>query len=121
MATIYKNKSNTYAGILERAEVGPIQCETFCKYFNPCEDDDNQDIQYDRGNWNELLDKTQEFADAQGTQSYQHIWAVVDGEGSNLIVLNGRHACNVLHHIVCETPWGDGTNDDKDVYIEARY
>jgi hypothetical protein len=29
--------------------------------------------------------------------------------------------CNKIAYIVCETPWGDGTDADRDVYIEAKY
>ena len=36
-------------------------------------------------------------------------------------LINGWHVCNRLAYVVCEVPWGIGTEADTDVYIESKY
>lgn len=54
-------------------------------------------------------------------EPYQHIWSIVEGDSGKLILLNGRHKCNVLDYIVCDTPWGLGEDSDSAVYLEVDY
>ena len=116
----YANKINTYDGILERAKIGKIRSDTWVKYFKPVVDEDGQEAQFDRGNWDDLLKLASKYTEDKD-KLYRHIWAVVDGDGSGLIILNGKRACNVMYHTVTEIPWGDGSENDADVYIEANY
>lgn len=51
----------------------------------------------------------------------RHIWTIVDAGGDSCILLNGFHHTNILGYVFCKKPWGYGTNDDKDIYIEATW
>lgn len=51
----------------------------------------------------------------------RHIWTIVDTGGDSCILLNGFHHTNILGYVFCIKPWGYGTNDDKDIYIEATW
>lgn len=68
------------------------------------------------------------FAEEQGTNICQHIWTVVDADSDEedkddigLIVLNGWHAVNRIHYVVCKNPWGNGNKVDSNINIEAKY
>lgn len=63
----------------------------------------------------------EQLAKEQGTRLYQHIWTRVDGDNGKLILLNGWHICNRLDYCVSHIPWGNGTQEDKDTYIEVKY
>ena len=118
--TKYTHAASTYEGILERAEKGKIRSQTWVKYFKPVLDEDGQEMQFEGSNWDKLLVEASKYAEDK-EKLYRHIWAVIDGDNDKLIILNGRHTCNVLFHTVCEVPWGDGSTSDADVYIEANY
>ena len=50
---------------------------------------------------------------------FRHIWTIADAGGDDSILLNGFHIVNRLGYVFCKKPWGYGTQDDKDIYIEA--
>ena len=52
---------------------------------------------------------------------FRHIWTIVDAGGDDCILLNGFHIVNRLGYVFCKNPWGYGTNDDKELYIEATW
>ena len=52
---------------------------------------------------------------------FRHIWTIVDAGGDDSILLNGFHIVNGLGYVFCRKPWGYGTNDDKELYIEATW
>jgi len=69
----------------------------------------------------ELKSRADEIAAQHGTREHQHIWTRVDGDSGRLILLNGWHTVNRLDYCLSELPWGDGTDTDRDVYIEVTY
>ena len=69
----------------------------------------------------ELKEKASAIAEKNGTKPYQHIWTVVDGDSGDLLLLNGWHLCNRINYVLCENAWGDGTENDSKIYIEAKY
>jgi hypothetical protein len=69
----------------------------------------------------DLKNYAEQIAKEQGTKPYQYIWSRVDGDSGKLILLNGWHICNRLDYCISHTPWGDGTDNDKDTYIEVTY
>jgi len=52
---------------------------------------------------------------------FRHIWTIVDAGGDDSILLNGFHIVNRLGYVFCRKPWGYGTSDDKELYIEATW
>ena len=52
---------------------------------------------------------------------FRHIWTIVDAGGDDCILLNGFHIANRLGYVFCRKPWGYGTQDDKELYIEATW
>lgn len=96
-----------------------IKLRAFNKFFKPLDEPEMS-----KGStWQfEAADEAKKIASQYDENNlYRHIWTAVDGEGSDIILLNGWHACNRLFYIVCETPWGSGEESDKDIYIEAQY
>ena len=69
----------------------------------------------------QAVKKAEEFAKLSGTKAYQHIWTVVDSEDGDLIAINGWHSINRLYYIVCENHWGQGDDNDSDLYIESDF
>lgn len=109
----------TYEQILEMSNKKPLTEKQFDKFFDPSANSNRYLID----SLSEAKDKANEIIKNNNldTKTYQHIWTVVEGESGSLCILNGYHICNRIGHIVCKTPWGDGTDKDKDVYIEAKY
>ena len=56
-----------------------------------------------------------------GEERYRHIWTMVDGDNDSVVLINGFHFVNRLGYVLCQIPWGYGTNDDKELYIEATW
>lgn len=108
----------TYEKILEIADKKPLTIRQHEKFFKPVIKDDNT-ILFDYRD--EALDEANVFAHALGTKPYQHVWTLLDGDSGKCCLINGWHYCNRLAYVVCETPWGDGSDDDSDVYIESKY
>lgn len=108
----------TYEKILEIAKKKPLTIRQHEKFFKPFVKDDDT-ILFDYSD--EATEKATEFANAQNTKPYQHIWTLVDGDSGKCCLINGWHRCNRLAYVVCETPWGDGSDSDYDVYIESKY
>lgn len=108
----------TYEKILEKAEKKPLSVKQFDEFFKPFIKDD-QTMLFDFPE--EATYQANSYAHKQGTKTYQHIWTCVDGDNGKLILINGWHLCNRIAYVVCETPWGDGSDQDSDIYIEARY
>jgi len=116
------NSMEKYKELLEKAKEQKISCDDFEEFFKPIINKESEEaFQFYGSNWDELQKLAKEQAEKNDTKPYQHIWAVVDGDGPSCFYLNGRHVCNVMHHIVCKTPWGEGLDSDKHVYIEAEY
>lgn len=96
-----------------------IKLRAFNKFFKPLDEPEKEKgytWQFDMKN-----DATDEAKKLDSENPYRHIWTAVDGDGSDVILLNGYHYCNRIFYIVCETPWGNGEMSDKDIYIEAQY
>lgn len=93
--------------------------EEFNKLFKPI-DEPEMDEGY-TWQFEESSEATEVAKKFDSERPYRHIWTAVDGGGIDILLQNGYHMCNRLFYIVCETPWGDGTDTDKDVYIEAEY
>lgn len=108
----------TYEKILEIADKKPLTIRQYEKFFKPVIKDD-QTILFDFKE--EAATQANVFANSQGTKPYQHIWTLVDGDSGKCCLINGWHWCNRLAYVVCETPWGDGSEDDSNVYIESKY
>ncbi len=95
-------------------------------YFKPIAND-NDDGEMKFTTWNDAYKYTEENFSGKNHKSeevfkpYQHIWSIVDGDSGKLILLNGYHKVNVLGYLICETPWGTGKEEDKNVYLEVEY
>lgn len=114
-------KVKTYEQIIEMANKKPLTVKQFNNYFKPIENEDGNGYLIDYSNEAEQTAKEYIKENNLTTQVYQHIWTVVDGSSGKLCTINGWHMCNRLAYIVCKTPWGNGTDSDKNVYIEAKY
>ena len=108
----------TYEKIIEIADKKPLTIRQHEKFFKPVLKDD-ETILFDYSEKATLIANV--FAHAQGTKTYQHIWTLVDGDSGKSCLINGWHRVNRLAYVVCETPWGDGSDNDSDVYIESKY
>lgn len=108
----------TYEKILEIADKKPLTIRQYEKFFKPVIKD-HQTILFDFKE--EAATQANVFTHALGTKPYQHIWTLVDGDSGKCCLINGWHWCNRLAYVVCETPWGDGSEDDSNVYIESKY
>lgn len=108
----------TYKEMIEIADERKLTVEEFDEFFKPISYNDTQVI-YDY--WEQAKEKIDKLIAENGNKFHQHLWTVVDGEGDSLIALNGSHMFNRLGYIVCSEPWGDGTDEDKNIYIEAEY
>lgn len=98
-----------------------LSATEFYEIFKPYGENDELIIYETYGDDVESLkERAKKFAFEQGTKLYQHIWTVIDGDGFTF-ASNGWHLCNRTNYLVCETPWGNGTESDKDVFIEAEY
>lgn len=111
----------TYEQILEMADKKPLTVKQFDNYFKPIELDNEDGYLYDY--LDEAQIKANKFIEENNlkTSTYQHIWTVVDVDSGKLCTINGYHRVNRMGYMVCKTPWGNGTDSDKDVYIEAKY
>jgi len=103
------------------ADKKPLTVKQFDDYFKPIENEDGNGYLIDFSNEAEQVAKEYIAENNLTTEVHQHIWTVVDGSSGKLCTINGCHMCNRIGYMVCETPWGDGTDSDKDVYIEAKY
>ena len=65
----------------------------------------------------EAINKALEYSQKHNTKEYQHIWTAIDGEKSNIDILNGWHLVNKMYYVVTEEPWGDGTDTDSNIQI----
>ena len=108
----------TYEKILEIADKKPLTVKQHEKFFKPVVKD-NSTILFDYSY--EAITEANVFSHALGTKPYQHIWTLVDGDSGKEILLNGWRLCNRLAYVVCEVPWGDGSDNDSEVYIESKY
>ena len=97
----------------------PLTEKQFNKFFQPITNSNG----YLVDSLSEAKEKANEIIKDNNldTKTYQHIWTVVEGESGKLCTLNGNHMFDRFGYIVSKTPWGDGTDKDKDVYIEAKY
>lgn len=111
----------TYEQILEMAYKKPLTVKQFDDYFKPIELDNEDGYLYEYSNEAEQVAKEFIKKNNLATEVYQHIWTVVEGDSCNLCTINGWHIVNRMGYMVCKTPWGNGTDSDKDVYIEAKY
>jgi hypothetical protein len=110
----------TYEQILEMADKKPLTVKQFDDYFKPLfNDDEHYIVDYAK----EATKMAEDYIKNNNltTKPYQHVWTVVDGSSGKLCTINGWHFCNRIGYMVCETPWGDGTENDSNVYIEAKY
>ena len=108
----------TYEKILEIADKKPLTIRQHEKFFKPfLKDDDTILFDYIE----EATHQANVFAHAQGTKTHQHIWTLADVDSGKSFLINGWRYCNRLGYVVCETPWGDGSRSDSDVYIESKY
>ena len=109
----------TYEQILEMASKKPLTANQFSKFFEPIINSSGYLID----SLSEAKDKANEIIENNNldTKTYQHIWTVLVDESGKLCTLNGYRLCDRIGYFVCKTPWGDGTDKDKDVYIEAKY
>lgn len=114
-------KIKTYKQIIEMADKKPLTVKQFDDYFKPIENKDGNGYLIDYSNEAELAAKEYIKNNNLTTEVHQHIWTVVDGDSGKACAINGWHMCNRIAYMVCKTPWGDGTDADKDVYIEAKY
>lgn len=114
-------KIKTYEQIVEMANKKPLTVKQFDDYFKPIvnKNEDGYLIDYSK----EAIKIAEKHIKENNltTKPYQHVWTVVDGYSGKLCTINGWHLCNRIGHMICKTPWGDGTEKDKDVYIEAKY
>lgn len=108
----------TYEKILGIADKKLLTIRQHKNFFKPVVKDDYT-ILFDFAN--EATKQANVFAHALGTKPYQHIWTLVDGDSGKCCLINGWHRCNRIAYVVCETPWGDGSDYDSDVYIESKY
>ena len=114
-------KIKTYEQILEMANKKPLTVKQFDNYFKPIEREDELGYLIDFSNEAEQTAKEYIKENNLTTEVYQHIWTVVDGDSGKPCAINGWHMCNRIGYMICKTPWGDGTENDSKVYIEAKY
>lgn len=56
-----------------------------------------------------LTRKAKAFAKNDGaTKNGYHVWTIVDGEGSKVIILNGWHVVNRLGYMITKNAWLEG-------------
>jgi sulfur transfer protein SufE len=111
----------TYKQIIEMANKKPLTVKQFDDFFKPIENENEYGYLIDFSN--EAEQAAKEFIKKNNltTEVHQHIWTVVDGSSGKPCAINGWHMCNRIGYIICKTPWGDGTENDSNVYIEAKY
>lgn len=110
----------TYNQILKLAKQGQLNSDDFDNFFKPLSDEFGVIVQYDCDKASVELLKS-ELDKRTDNNQYRYVWTCVDGEEDDLLLLNGWHVCNRLFYIICETPWGDGSKKDAELYIEAIY
>ena len=108
----------TYQEILDKAKKKPLTIKQHEDYFKPFTKEDDT-ILFDFPA--EALIQAEVFAKLNNTKPYQHVWTLVEGDSGKECLINGWHVCNRLAYVVCEVPWGIGTESDTDVYIESKY
>lgn len=116
-----KKVKKTYEQIIEMADKKPLTVKQFDDFFQPIEQDNGYMIDDSKQAESIAKENTIVIKNNTTTKPYQHIWTVVDGESGKPCAINGWHVCNRLGYMVCKTPWGDGSEDDSKVYIEAKY
>lgn len=108
----------TYDELLEIAKEDKIKIDDFNEVFKPIP---FNEYQYMYNTWEDAKKVIDKLINKNGNKLYQHLWTVVDGNGEDLILLNGIHIFNRLGYVVCSEPWGNGTEADSNIYIEAEY
>ena len=95
----------------------PLEPEEF-KFFDPVFDENSS--HFDTLGEIETY-MTENNIVIERNELFRHIWTIVDAGGDNSILLNGFHIVNKLGYVFCRKPWGYLTNDDKELYIEAKW
>lgn len=118
-----KKIEKTYEQILEMADKKPLTVKQFDDYFKPIELLEGVGEGYLHDYSQEATKIAKELIQKNNlkTEVHQHIWTVVDCDSGKACVINGWHICNRIGYMVCRTPWGNGTENDSNVYIEAKY
>lgn len=99
-----------------------LSIEEWEEEYSPIQDVEGNKIYETYGEYlEELKADADVISTERGTEPYRHVWTVVDGDSGKLIILNGWHLCNRIHYLLTDTPWGDGSESDKDIYIEVTY
>lgn len=115
MYSAYEIKVITYESIMEKSKKRKLALDEFEKYFNPLFENDEY-VHFDV-----YEDAKAKALELDSENPYRHVWTCVEGENDSLIALNGWHICNRFYYVVCKTPWGNGNENDANVYIEADY
>ena len=112
------NMSNmSFEDIVNLSLSRPLEPEEFA-FFDPVFDDNSS--HFDTLGEIETY-MTENNIVIERNELFRHIWTIVDAGGDSCILLNGFHIVNKLGYVFCRKPWGYGTNDDKELYIEATW
>ena len=87
--------------------------EDFVEKYNPVKNDIVEGASFDGfmfETYGKELERLKELADTSkiNDKNGYHVWTIIDGDGTDCILLNGWHAVNRLGYIYTENPWKEG-------------
>ena len=109
--------SMSFEDIMSLSQLRSLEPEEF-EFFKPIQPNENT---FHFESLKEVEDYFSENNLDYGEERYRYIWTMVDGDNDTVVLINGFHFVNRLGYVVCKNPWGYGTNDDKELYIEATW
>ena len=108
----------TFEDIISLSQLRTLEPEEF-EFFKPIQpNEDTFHFESIKEVEDYLLENNLKYSDEQYSR---HIWTMVDGDNDSVVLINGFHFANRLGYVFCRKPWGYGTNDDKELYIEATW
>ena len=107
----------SFEDIMSLSQLRPLEPEEF-EFFKPIQPNE---YTFHFESLKEVEDYFSKNNLDYGEERYRYIWTMVDGDNDTVVLINGFHIVNRLGYVLCKKPWGYGTQDDKDIYIEATW
>ena len=83
--------------------------------YEPLQDDDGVEIQFGIYSESKKIDDISKmYSDISGSEPFNHVWTLIDGDIGKLIISNGYRVCNSINYFVTKKPW-------TEKYVEANY